>query len=138
MHLKNRFNKKYAFQNIKKSKGILAFFLGVIPIFNTLLLFSVASGSSEPLELTMISFLTMLGAYIIPFVVSICLFGYIFKKKSVDFICSMPISRKTIFFTNMITGFLLLVTMLVFTSILIGLVGLVTSNIIPLAMILDY
>ena len=138
MHLKNYFNKKYAFQNIKKSKGILAFFLGVIPIFNTLLLFSIASGSSEPLELTMISFLTMLGAYIIPFVVSICLFGYIFKKKSVDFICSMPISRKTIFFTNMITGFLLLVTMLVFTSILIGLVGLVTSNIIPLAMIVDY
>ena len=138
MHLKNYFNKKYAFQNIKKSKGVLAFFLGAIPIFNTLLLFSIASSSMEPLDLTLISFLTMLGAYFAPFVVSICLFGYIFKKKSVDFICSMPISRKTIFFTNMITGILLLVGMLVFTSILIGLVGLVTSNIIPLAMILDY
>ena len=34
MHLKNYFNKKYAFQNIKKSKGVLAFFLGIIPLFN--------------------------------------------------------------------------------------------------------
>ena len=138
MRLKNFFNKKYAFQNIKKSKGVLAFFLGIVPLLNTFYLFSVLTSSMDPLNLGELSFMTIIGVYIIPFVVSICLFGYIFKKKSVDFICSMPISRKTIFITNTITGILLLVGMLFINALLIELVGLVTSSAIPLTMILDY
>lgn len=138
MHLKNHFNKKYAFQNIKKSKGVLAFFLGIITLFNILYLFSVLISSTDPLDLTAVSFLTIIGAYIIPLVVSLCLFGYIFKKKSVDFICSMPISRKTIFITNTITGILLLVGMLLINALFIALIGLVTSSIVPFMMILDY
>ena len=138
MRLKSYFNKKYAFQNIKKSKGVLAFFLGIIPLFNILYLFSVLISSTDPLDLTAVSFLTIIGAYIIPLVVSLCLFGYIFKKKSVDFTCSMPISRKTIFITNTVTGILLLVGMLLINALFIELVGLVTSSIIPFTMILDY
>ena len=138
MRLRSYFNKKYAFQNIKKSKGVLAFFLGIVPLFSTLYLFSVLTSSTDPLDLTAVSFLTIIGAYIIPLVVSLCLFGYIFKKKSVDFICSMPISRKTIFITNTITGILLLVGMLLINALFIALIGLVTSSIVPFMMILDY
>jgi membrane protein len=138
MRLRSYFNKKYAFQNIKKSKGVLAFFLGIVPLFSTLYLFSVLTSSTDPLDLTAVSFPTIIGAYIIPLVVSLCLFGYIFKKKSVDFTCSMPISRKTIFITNTVTGILLLVGMLLINALFIELVGLVTSSIIPFTMILDY
>ena len=52
---------------------------------------------------------TLLGTFILPIIISICLFNYIYKKKSVDFINSMPISRKSIFITNTILGIIIII-----------------------------
>lgn len=138
MNLKSYFNKNYAFQNIKKSKGILALFLGMVPILNSLILLLICVSQPTMLSFDIISGLTIVGLYFLPGTISLCLFGYIFKKKSVDFIGSMPISRKTIFITNTITGIVLILLTLGMNAILILCIGFITSSIIPLSMILDY
>ena len=138
MNLIKSFNLNYAKQNIKKSRGVLALFLGILPIFNTLSLFLMAKENDYLYSLEELSILNMVLFCIIPIAVSICLFGYIYKKKSVDFICSMPISRKTVYITNTIVGIFLLIGMNLVTSILILLVTLTSNLIIPFSMIIDY
>ena len=39
MNLMKLFNKDYFKENLRKSKGLLAFFLGVIPLINILVFF---------------------------------------------------------------------------------------------------
>lgn len=138
MNLIKSFNLNYAKQNIKKSRGVLALFLGILPIFNTLCLFLMANRNDYLYNLEELSILNMMLFCIIPVAISLCLFSYIYKKKSVDFICSMPISRKSIYITNTITGILLLILMNFVTSILMLLVTLTSNLIIPLSMIFDY
>ena len=89
------FNKEYLFQNIKKSLGPLCVSVCIMPILNfILLLFLAISGKNGYiLDLRTLSMFNYASIFILPLVLSICLFGFIFKKKSVDFINSMPISR---------------------------------------------
>ena len=83
MNLIKSFNLNYAKQNIKKSRGVLALFLGILPIFNTLSLFLMAKENDYLYSLEELSILNMVLFCIIPIAVSICLFGYVYKKKSV-------------------------------------------------------
>lgn len=138
MNLTKWFNLPYAKQNIKKSKGVLALFLGIVPIFTALVLFMMAKYYVTPPSLSEISIINIIFFCIIPIVVSLCLFNYIYKKKSVDFICSMPISRKTIFITNVVTGIFLIFIMNLITSIIILLLSLGSGLIIPITMIIDF
>ncbi len=138
MNLKNYFNIKYALQNLKKSRGTLALFLGIFPIINCLILLLFYADTSVIPSILDMSILNICGLYILPIVISLCLFQFIFKKKSVDFIGSMPISRKSIFITNTITGICLILLMQLINVILILIVGAVTSSIIPFRMLLDY
>lgn len=138
MNLKNYFNKKYACQNLKKSRGTLALFLGIFPIINCLILLLYYADTSVLPSMIDMSILNICGIYILPIVISLCLFQFIFKKKSVDFIGSMPISRKSIFVTNTITGVCLILFMQLINVILILSVGMVTSSIIPGKMLFDY
>ena len=103
MNLTKLFNINYLRQNLKKSKVILLIFTLLIPILNTLALImtSINSNNYVP-SLLDISVINIVGIYFLPLVISICLFNFMFKKKSVDFINSMPISRKSIFITNRI------------------------------------
>lgn len=132
------FNIEYAKQNIKKSRGVLALFLGIVPIFTALMMFSIDKYYLMIPSFSDISFINIIFFCIVPIVVSLCLFNYIYKKKSVDFICSMPISRKTIFITNMITGIILLFIMNLITSIIILLFSISGSTIIPPNMIINF
>lgn len=139
MNLMKYFNYNYMIQNLKKSKSILIFFLGLIPIasiFSYLVLISNTSLYNITLEA--ISIIHYFGIYFIPILLSLCLFGFIYKKKQVDFTLSMPLSRKTIFTTNTITGILLLIFMVTFSAIGIYIVNLFTDFIIPFRMIIDY
>lgn len=138
MNLTKWFNLPYAKQNIKKSKGVLALFLGIVPIFTALMLFYLVKYAISPLSLSEISFVNIIFFCIIPVVISLCLFNYIYKKKSVDFICSMPISRKTIFITNVLTGVFLLFLLNLITSIILLLLSLSGNLIIPIKMIIDF
>lgn len=139
MNLMKYFNFNYMIQNLKKSKSILALFLGIIPILS-IIVFLVLIGNSDfsSIFLESISFIHYFGIYFIPIMISTCLFGFIYKKKSVDFINSMPLSRKTIFTTNTITGIILLTLMVILSGLGIYVVSLFTSIIIPFRMIIDY
>lgn len=141
MNLINLFNFNYLKQNLKKSKGALAIFVGIIPIINILSLFMINDNnySNEIITLPGISIINFIGVFILPIVISVCLFGYVFKKKSVDFVNSMPISRKSIFITNTIGGIAILVLMNLINAIFIYILSNTLPNlIIPIPMIIDY
>lgn len=141
MSLTKLFNKNYFVQNILKSKAVIALVIGIVPILNAIFLLTIAADTTTPVlaDIRDISILNILGMYILPLVLSLCLFGYVFKKKSVDFINSMPLTRKTIFITNSIGGILLIVVMMLLNVLLLGIETLMFSNlIIPFEMLLDY
>ena len=140
MSLKKSFNFEFLKQNLKKSKGVLAVFIGLVPILNILsyVLSAIDMNYFIP-TLEKISVINYLGSYIIPIIVSTCLFGFVFKKKSVDFIGSMPISKKTIFVTNSIGGMLILILMNLVTVIAMLVVNLIFANIyMPVMILFDY
>ena len=141
MRLTKLFNFKYLLENLKKSKGALAIFIGLVPILN-FLIFLVSSLSNENqllLSLSEISGINQIGAFVIPVIMSYCLFGYIFKKKSVDFVGSMPISREEIFVSNTVGGIILIVLMHLLNAILLSIVANVFGGFLfPFGMALDY
>ena len=109
MNLKSLFNFNFLKENIRKSKGLLAFLLGIIPIVNIIfLIILLTSSNNNLLDFNMLSFLTYAGIIFIPLSLSITLFGFILRKKSVDFVLSKPISRKSIFLTNTIGGIVII------------------------------
>lgn len=139
MNLMKSFNRNYMIQNLKKSKSVLAFFLGVLPIVSMLFFLVLANvGGYSYINLESISVIHYLGIYFIPIILSVCLFGFVYKKKSVDFTCSMPLSRKTIFTTNTITGILLLLLIVSLSGLSIYIISILTGIIIPFKMIVDY
>ena len=141
MSLTKLFNKNYFIQNILKSKAVMALVIGIIPILNAIFLMAMEGTvlGEYVVSLSEISILNIFGMYILPIILSLCLFGYIFNKKSVDFVNSMPLTRKTIYITNSIGGILLIVAMMLINTILLLIESLIFSNlIIPVAMILDY
>lgn len=139
MNLRKSLNLNYLFQNLKKSRNILAIFIGLIPILNTIILvMMLTSNSNYIFSFGEISILNIIGIYILPIIISICLFNYIYKRKSVDFINSMPISRKSIFITNTILGIIIFTTMLLINTILTYTTCLIFKSPIPFMMLFDY
>ena len=141
MNLTKLFNKNYFIQNILKSKAVIALIIGIIPILNSIFLMTIFSDSQTPIVADMkeISILNIIGMYFIPIILSLSLFGYVFKKKSVDFINSMPLTRKTIFVTNSIGGIILIIVMMLINAMLLGIESLIFTNlIIPFQMLVDY
>ncbi len=140
MNLTKLFNFKYFKENLKKSKGLVALLLIVVPIFTTLFTVLILNNGNQinipsKMELIMIN---IMGMYIIPVLMSLVLFGYVYKKKSVDFINSQPINRKTIFMTNTIGGILLMAIIQAITAIMILICGAILQNLIIFPeMILD-
>ena len=76
MNLKNYFNIKYALQNLKKSRGTLALFLGIFPIINCLILLLFYADTSVIPSILDMSILNICGLYILPIVISLCLFQF--------------------------------------------------------------
>lgn len=139
MNLIKSFNLNYLIQNIKKSKNVLAILTILLPILNTIILIMMlTSNRNHILSLSEISIINIIGIYILPIVISICLFNYIYKRKSVDFINSMPISRKSIFITNTILGIIIFTTMLLVNTILTYTTCLIFKSPIPFMMLFDY
>ena len=139
MNLGKLFNFKYLKQNIKKSKGLITFLILIIPIITSLIL--IGSNSSEyvsPTYQTTITIANILGMYGIPVILSFLLYGYVYKKNSVDFVNSMPLTRSTIFVTNFIGGLILILIIQVLTA-LVSILGTVFLSKIIIApqMILD-
>ena len=102
MNLTKLFNYKYFKENLKKSKGIILLLVVFLPMFTVLQLMN--AGSIDVYSFTTLGAINLVLTYILPFLLSLSLFGYVYKRTSVDFMGSMPISRKTIFSTNTIGG----------------------------------
>ena len=140
MNLKALFNFNFFKENIRKSKGLLAFLLGVIPIINIIFLIILLTTSNTNLLIfNELSLLTYAGMIFIPLSLSVTLFGFILKKKSVDFVMSKPISRRSIFITNTLGGILVLLIFMIINTLIFGLFGLVFESLtIPFALLIDY
>jgi len=139
MNLKALFNLNYFKENIKKSKGILAFLFGIVPLLNILILIICLFEKENILEFSLISSITHIGMYIIPIALAVSLFGFLFKQKSVDFVMSKPLSRKTVYFTNTAGGILILFVFLLINTLIYGLFGILfNSLVIPFKLLLDY
>ena len=116
------FNLNYAKQNTKKSIGFLMVMFIIIPILSLVTLYNYINSSSvEPFQMKEIIIPNLMGMFILPFLLSNVLLGYVYSQKQIDFTNSMPISRKKIFFTNIIIGVVYLILMqlvtLLFSSI---------------------
>ncbi len=132
MNLIKLFNPAYLKENIKKSRGFIILFLILVPLFTALVTILELNNTrivnvADKVELGLIN---MIGMYVIPFVLSFSLFGYVYRKNSVDFINSMPLNRKTIFVTNTIGGILLITLMQFITAMILVICGAVLENII--------
>lgn len=140
MNLTKLFNFKYLKQNLKKSKVTLAFVLLILPILNLIIfLMDTNSNYIQVLGLTDVSGLTTFGMYILPIVLSIILFSFVFKKKSIDFMGSMPIDRKTIFATNTVGGIIIIFLLLAVTTFLMAIASFALSSIyVPVGVFFDY
>lgn len=141
MNLMKIFNKNFFKENIKKSKGLLAFFFGVVPLINIIVLVVVLSENDTSIlfDFNTISMVTYLGLYILPIVLAISLFGFVFKQKSVDFVMSKPISRKSIYITNVVGAILLMLLFMLINTGIFALFGLLFNRIvIPGALLFDY
>ena len=126
-------------ENLKKSKAVLAFLIGIVPIVSTFIYFALRNQNNILIvQLESISAVHYVGIFLIPLLLSISLFDYVYKKRSVDFIGSMPLSRKTIFITNTIAGSLLLMAMVLLSAFGIWLINLLMDFILPGRMLLDY
>ena len=115
--LKNYINFNYIFQNIKQSKGIFLLIIIIFPLLN--LLININGNQTDIGEiLTSIFSVGGILRFIIPMVISLELFDYVFKRKKVDLIASMPINKKTIFISNTVAGILMLMllNMLILTT----------------------
>lgn len=140
MNLKSLFNKKYFIQNVLKSKAILALIISIVPILNAIFLLSITKPENSVVSnLNMISILNIIGMYVFPVAISICLLGYVFNKKSTDFINSMPLTKRQIFTTNTIGGILIILCMMVINTLVIALESLVIPNlVVTFKMLIDY
>ncbi len=136
MNLAKLFNFKYFIQNVKKSKMAIILFLSIVPIFTALTIITTSSSNSL-LEFYELGLANIIFMYITPFVLSFSLFGYIYKKKSIDFIGSMPISRKSIFVTNTIGGIILLILSQLVTLIISIILSTFSDAIIFVPMLFD-
>lgn len=141
MNLKQLFNKQYFVQNILKSKAVLALITGIVPILNAIYLLLITSSNEGDVicDLNIISALNIIGMYVLPIVISMCLLGYVFKRKSTDFINSMPLTKKQIFITNTIGGIVIIVVMMLLNTLVLCVESLLIENLaVTFQMVLDY
>ena len=125
------FNMNYFLQNVKKSKTGIILAALVLPLFTFLdiLLFG-SEGFTNCMSFTTLSVFHIFFMYIIPIILSLSLFSYVYKKNSADFVGSMPLSRKTIFVTNTIGGIAILLFIELITAIVTFLASLLFTNLI--------
>lgn len=138
MHLNKWVNFKYLYQNFKKSKTLLLFILVLIPIINIWIVGTNIISKDYVVDFSMLYKLSNIIAFILPTALAFILMGFVFKRKTVDFVMSKPISKKQIFISNFIGGFGFILVILLINSIGFIFLNLFTSLFIPFRVILDY
>lgn len=132
------FNFKFMKENFKQAKGMLIFFASLLPLITVISLIVLIMGDNTFQSFSEFGLVTYILAFIIPTILAFVLYGFVFKKKSVDFYLSKPINRKTIFLTNYLGGILLILGILLLNTLIMYIFSLTTNLIIPFSMLLDY
>ena len=140
MNLTKLFNFKYFYQNLKKSKGIAIVFALVLPVINFFIFLTRNLNTNNTAIMSMrdLSGINIILMFVVPIVLSFLLFGYMLKKKNVDFIASLPISRKSIFFTNTFMGILMILAINLINAIVLIILNYTNVFAAPLALIFDH
>ncbi|MGM9881931.1 MAG: hypothetical protein ACI31S_03725 [Bacilli bacterium] len=139
MSLTSLFNFKFLKENMKRSKAIMFLCTFLIPIINVIcyLMKFVNSGYSTP-SMFELSILSIVGLYVVPVILSITLFSFVYKRKSSDFVMSFPVTKKQIFLSNTLGGIILIVVMNLVNALLSLVASLLLSNVlIDYTMIFD-
>ena len=134
MSLTSLFNFNYLKENIKKSKAIILLCMLLLPtISGIILLVNCSQGNNFMPSIYEVSGPVLFGMYLVPIVLSITLFSFIYKRGSIDFTLSMPINKKQIFLTNTLGGIVIILLMQIINLIITLAISLIYSN-----MIIDY
>ncbi len=134
MNLTSLFNFNYLKENIKKSKAIILLCMFLLPtISGIILLVKCSCGSNFMPSIYEVSGPVLLGMYLVPVILSITLFSFIYKRGSIDFTLSMPINKKQIFLTNTLGGIVIILLMQIINFIITLIISLIYSN-----MVIDY
>lgn len=134
MNLTSLFNFNYLKENIKKSKAIILLCMFLLPtISGIILLVKCSCGSNFMPSIYEVSGPVLLGMYLVPVILSITLFNFIYKRGSIDFTLSMPINKKQIFLTNTLGGIVIILLMQIINFIITLIISLIYSN-----MVIDY
>lgn len=139
MNLTKWFSKNYSIQNLKKSKGALAIMLVIIPVITLFCLYNYDNSIFEtPYEVAPLIVANIVGMFVIPFILSNVLLGYVYKRNSIDFVNAMPITRKKIYLSNMITGIIYLILLQVINFIILAFYLLIVEiSFISMKMLVD-
>lgn len=130
MSLTSLFNFSYLKENLKRSKAIVLLCIFLIPIINGIVyLMGAVNNTSFMPTIGDLSAILLVSMYVIPVILSITLFGFVYKRKSCDFIAAMPISKRQIFLTNTVGGILVLLLMQFFNFIFLLIISLLFNNI---------
>ena len=130
MNLTSWFNFKFLKENFKKSRAIILLCIFLLPILTFITNLIKISDSSDFIpNIYHLSYLFIVGLYIIPIVLSITLFSFVFKRKSCDFVMSFPITKRQIFMTNTVGGIGVLLILNILNCLMLFLVSLISSNI---------
>ena len=131
MNSTHLFNWKFFIENMKKSKSSLIFLAILLPLFTFLgtqisnsLEYSYVMGFAD------VSLSNIFFMYVIPVALSIVLFNYVFKKNSADLVCSLPISRTSLFATNTIGGIIIIVLIQLITALVLQFASIISTNVI--------
>lgn len=131
MSLTSLFNFSYMKENIKKSRAIILLCLLLLPIINFIILLMNCSNDYNYMPSTFeVSSVILLGMYVVPVILSITLFSFVYKKGSTLFTLSMPISKKQIFATNTLCGIVIIILMNFINFILSLIISALYSNFI--------
>ncbi len=109
MNLKKWLQPKYIIENLKKSKSLLALILFLFPLITSLV--QLSPTPTGVVNILNNSTIVVFGMFIVPVLLSISFFSFVYKKKKVDFMIGMPLSRRQIFFSNTLSGIAIIIIM---------------------------
>ncbi len=132
------FNFKFFKENCKQAKGLIIFFLGLLPLITIIVLIQQLMSQNYVQNFQNYGLATYFLSFLIPVALALALFGFVFKKKSVDFYLAQPLNRKTIFLTNYLGGLALLLLIIIMNTIILAIFGAATELVLPFKMLLDY
>lgn len=131
MNLTNLFNLNFLKENIKRSRALILLLIFLVPVINVIY-FLMNSNNSEFIIPSIIELqpLSLIGMYVIPVILSITLFSFIYKRKSADFVMSFPVSKKQIFISNTLGGIAIILVINIVNYLFTLIASLLLSNIL--------